>query len=256
MLRRQFAGLAGTLCLLAWVAHSETVPDSVTVFAAASLTDVMQELGAAYTKKTGTNIEFSFAATSTLARQVESGAHADVFFSADQEWMDYLDQRSLIQKASRRNVLGNRLALVAPVDSTVQLHIAANFPLLMALNGGRLATGDPDSVPAGRYARAALSSLGVWDDVKDHLVRADSVRTALAFVARGEVPLGIVYETDARIDKKVRVVDLFPEGSHPSISYPIALTKAANAKAALFVEFLRGPAGTAVFEKYGFKILH
>lgn len=256
MLRRRFTGVAVVFWLLPLVGHGAAAPDSVTVFAAASLTDVMQELGATYTEETGTKIEFSFAATSTLARQVESGAHADVFFSADQEWMDYLEQRALIQNATRRNVLGNRLALVAPADSTVQLQVAPNFPLLAALKGGRLATGDPDAVPVGRYARAALITLGVWDDVKEHLVRADSVRTALAFVARGEVPLGIVYETDARIDKKVRIVDVFPESSHPPISYPVALTKAANAKAASFVEFVRGPAGTAAFQKYGFSILH
>jgi molybdate transport system substrate-binding protein len=256
MLRRRFTGLVVALWLLPWIAHSAAAPDSITVFAAASLTDVLQELGAAYTKETSNKVEFSFAATSMLARQVENGAHADVFFSADQEWMDYLDQRALIQKATRRNMLGNRLALVAPVASTVQLQIKPNFPLLAALNGGRLATGDPDSVPAGRYARSALTTLGVWNDVADRLVRADNVRSALAFVARGEVPLGIVYETDARIDKKVRIVDLFPENSHLPISYPVALTRTANAKAASFVEFLRGPAATAAFEKYGFTVLH
>ena len=256
MFRRRFAGLAVSLWLLPWVAHSAAAPESVTVFAAASLTDVLQELGADYTRETGAKVEFSFAATSMLARQVENGAHADVFFSADQEWMDYLDQRALIQKATRRNMLGNRLALVAPVASTVQLQIKPNFPLLAALNGGRLATGDPDSVPVGRYARSALTSLGVWNEVADRLVRADNVRTALAFVARGEVPLGIVYETDARVDKRVRIVDLFPANSHPPISYPIALTSTANARAASFVEFLRGPVGTAAFEKYGFIVLH
>ena len=201
-------------------------------------------------------MEFSFAATSVLARQIESGAHADVFFSADQEWMDYLDQRGFVQKPTRRNLLGNRLALVAPASSSVQLQIKTGFPLLAALNGGRLATGDPDSVPAGRYARSALTSLGVWNDIADHLVRADNVRTALAFVARGEAPLGIVYETDARIDKRVRIVDLFPESSHLPISYPIALTASAGANAAAFVEFLRGPTGTAAFETYGFSVLH
>jgi len=255
MLRRRFAGLAVFLWLLPWVAHGAAAADSVTVFAAASLTDVLQELGAEYTKGTGTKVQFSFAATSMLARQVESGAHADVFFSADQEWMDYLDQRALIQKATRRNMLGNRLALVAPVASTVQLQIKPNFPLLAALSGGRLATGDPDSVPVGRYARSALTSLGVWNDVADRLVRADNVRTALAFVARGEAPLGIVYETDARIEKQVRIVDLFPTTSHPPITYPIALTSTANGNAASFIEFLRGPAGTAAFEKYGFTVL-
>jgi molybdate transport system substrate-binding protein len=256
MHRRQFAGLIAALCLLPWVAQSADAPNSVTVFAAASLMDVMQELGGEYTKETGTKIVFSFAATSMLARQVENGAHADVFFSADQEWMDYLDQRSLIQKATRRNMIGNRLALVAPASSAVQLQIKANFPLLAALKGGRLATGDPDSVPVGRYARSALTSLGVWQDVADRLVRADNVRTALAFVARGEVPLGIVYETDARIDKRVRIVDLFPESSHLPISYPIALTSTRNAKAASFVEFLRGSTAASTFEKYGFTILH
>ena len=256
MLRREFAGLALALWLLPWAAHTSDAPDSVIVFAAASLTDVLQELGGAYTKETGTKVEFSFAATSMLARQVESGADADVFFSADQEWMDYLDQRGLIQKATRRNLLGNRLALVAPAASAVQLQIKPNCPLLAALNGGRLATGDPDSVPVGRYARSALTSLEVWSDVADRLVRADNVRAALAFVARGEVPLGIVYETDARIDKRVRVVDLFPTNSYPPISYPIALTNGANAKAVSFVEFLRGPTGTAAFEKFGFIVLH
>jgi molybdate transport system substrate-binding protein len=255
MLRRRLPGLIAALWLLPWVAQGADPADSVTVFAAASLTDVMQELGSAYTKETGTKIEFSFAATSMLARQVESGAHADVFFSAEQEWMDYLDQRSLIQKGTRRNMLGNRLALVAPVLSTVQLQIKPKFPLLAALKGGRLATGDPDSVPVGRYARSALTTLGVWQDVAERLVRADNVRTALAFVARGEAPLGIVYETDARIDKQVRIVDLFPESSHPPISYPIALTRTANAKAASFVEFLRGPTGVSAFEKYGFIVL-
>jgi molybdate transport system substrate-binding protein len=256
MLRGRFIALSVVFSLLPLVVSSAAEPGTVTVFAAASLTEVMQELGAAYTKQTGDKVEFSFAATSTLARQVEGGAHADVFFSADQEWMDYLDRRSLIQKATRRNMLGNRLALVAPADSTVQLQIKSGFALLAALNGGRLATGDPDSVPVGRYARSALTSLGVWNDVAEHLVRADNVRTALAFVARGEVPLGIVYETDARIDKKVRVVDLFPESSHQPIAYPIALTRTANGRAAAFVEFLRGPVGSAAFERYGFTILH
>jgi molybdate transport system substrate-binding protein len=256
MLRRRFAGLMAAMWVLPWMAHSAAKPDSVTVFAAASLTEVLQELGSEYTKETGTKVDFSFAATSTLARQVESGAHADVFFSADQEWMDYLDQRGLIQKATRHNLLGSRLALVAPAASTVQLEIKPNFPLLAALNGGRLATGDPDSVPVGRYARSALTSLGVWNDVADHLVRADNVRTALAFVARSEAPLGIVYETDARIDKQVRIVGIFPVNSHLPISYPIALTTTAGSKAASFTDFLRRAVAASAFEKYGFSVLH
>jgi molybdate transport system substrate-binding protein len=258
MLRRKFVGLALplALCLLPWIVRGAEGADSITVFAAASLTDVMQELSAEYTKATGTKVELSFAATSILARQIESGAHADVFFSADQDWMDYLEQRSLVQKATRRNLLGNRLALVAPASSSVRLQIKSGFPLRGALDGGRLATGDPDSVPVGRYARAALTNLGVWKDVEDHLVRADNVRSALAFVARGESPLGIVYETDARLDKRVRIVDIFPEESHLPITYPIALTSNAAAKAASFVEFLRGPVGDARFEAFGFKVLN
>jgi len=255
MLRREFAGLVAALWVLPWTVHAAAAPEVVTVFAAASLTDVLQALGSEYTKQTGTKVDYSFAASSTLARQVESGAHADVFLSADQEWMDYLDQRALIQRATRHNLLGNRLALVAPVASTVQLEIKPNFPLLAALNGGRLATGDQDSVPVGRYARSALTSLGVWNDVADHLVRADNVRTALAFVARGEAPLGIVYETDARMDKQVRVVGIFPEDSHLPISYPIALTSTASSKAASFTEFLRGSAAASVFERFGFIVL-
>ncbi len=256
MLKRLLAGLTLGMLLLAPAAGAAPRQASVTVFAAASLTNVLQELGTEYTKETGNTVGFSFAATSMLARQIETGAHADVFFSADQEWMEYLDQRGLVQKASRRNLLGNRLALVAPADSALQLKVEPNFKLLVALKGGRLATGDPDSVPVGRYARSALTSLGVWNDLAERLVRADNVRTALAFVARGEAPLGIVYLTDAKAEPRVRIVDLFPTNSHFPISYPIALTNGASAQAAAFIEFLRGPAGTAAFEKFGFIVLH
>jgi molybdate transport system substrate-binding protein len=256
MLRKWIAALALLLLLLPFGARSAGQGTQVTVFAAASLTNVLQELGAEYRAATGTKVAFSFAATSMLARQIESGAHADIFFSADQEWMDYLDQRGLLQKGSRRNLLGNRLALVAPADSRITLHIEPNFALLAALHGGRLATGDPDSVPVGKYARSALTTLGVWGDLADRLVRADNVRTALAFVARGEAPLGIVYVTDARIEPGVRIVDVFPANSHLTINYPIAMIGNANDRAAAFVEFLRGPVGTAAFEKYGFIALH
>jgi molybdate transport system substrate-binding protein len=255
MLKRWAAALA-LLLLLPFGARAAGQENQVTVFAAASLTNVLQELGGEYTKASGTKVVFSFAATSILARQVESGAHADIFFSADQEWMDYLDQRGLILKGSRRNLLGNRLVLVAPANSTLTLHIEPNFPLLSALHGGRLATGDPDSVPVGKYARSALTTLGVWNDIADRLVRADNVRAALAFVARGEVPLGIVYETDAKIEPGVRVVDLFPASSHLAISYPIGVIGGANDRAAAFIDYLRGPAGTSAFEKYGFIVLH
>src|ERR1700722_10586337 len=174
---------------------------SIVVFAAASLTNVLQDLGDAFTKQTSIPVKFSFAASSALARQIESGAPADVFFSADLDWMDYLQKRNLIQSASRRDVVGNRPVLIAPRDSAIELKIKPHFPLATALGSKRLATGDPDAVPVGRYAREALTNLGVWDEVADRIVRADSVRSALAFVDRGEAPLGIVYETDAMIDK-------------------------------------------------------
>lgn len=229
---------------------------AITVFAAASLTNVLQELGDAFTKQFSIPVKFSFAASSTLARQIENGAPADVFFSADLEWMDYLETRNLVQRESRHDVLGNRLVLIAPADSAIKLKIEPNFRLAAALGKGRLATGDPDSVPVGRYAQGALTKLGVWKNVADRLIRADSVRSAMAFVDRGEAPLGIVYETDALIDKKVRVVDVFPADSHLPIIYPIGLTAVAKPEAAKFVAYVRGPAGDPVFKAYGFAPLH
>lgn len=225
---------------------------AIVVFAAASLADVLQELGDGFTRETGIAVKFSFAASSALARQIENGAPADIFFSADIEWMDYLQARRLVDRESRRDVVGNRLVLIAPADSLLELKIEPNFPLGAALRGGRLATGDPDAVPAGRYAKAALESLGVWDGVEARLVRADSVRAALSFVDRGEVPLGIVYETDALIDKHVRIVDVFPANSHAPIVYPIALTTKRRPEAAQFIAYVCGPAGDLAFKAYGF----
>ena len=222
---------------------------------AASLTDSLQRIGEQFTAATHIPVKFSFAASSALARQIDAGAPADVFFSADPDWMDYLEQRHLIRNESRRNVLGNRLALVAPADSKLVLRIEPHFALRAALGPERLATGDPDVVPVGRYARAALTSLGVWDEVAARLVRAENVRSALMFVARGEVPLGIVYETDARVDPKVRIVDLFPAETHPPIIYPAALTSTAAPDAERFMQFLRTPAAHATFEKFGFTVL-
>jgi molybdate transport system substrate-binding protein len=249
-----------TLCSLligppGWSVEADK--SDLTVFAAASLTNVLQELGDAFTKQFSIPVKFSFAASSTLARQIENGAPADVFFSADLEWMDYLQTRTLIQPESRHDVLGNRLVLIAPADSEIKLKIEPNFRLASALGKGRLATGDPDAVPVGRYAQSALTKLGVWKEVSDRLIRADSVRSAMAFVDRGEAPLGIVYETDALIDKKVHVVDVFPADSHLPIIYPIALTTVAKKpNAAKFVAYLRGPAGDLAFKAYGFVPLH
>lgn len=241
-------------CTLNVPARAADVPNQeILVFAAASLTNVLDEIGAAYTQQTKQSVKFSYAASSALARQLEAGARADVFFSADLEWMDYAQARGLIDRTTRRNVLGNRLALVAPTDSKIELKIAPGFALAAALGSGRLATGDPESVPVGKYARSALTSLGVWNDVADRLVRADNVRSALAFIARGETPLGIVYETDAKAEKRVRVVDFFPADSHPPIVYPVAVTASARPAARQFIDFLQSAPAQEAFKKYGFQ---
>jgi molybdate transport system substrate-binding protein len=228
----------------------------VVVFGAASLTNVVDELDATFTAQTRVPVKSSYAASSVLAKQIESGAPADVFFSADIEWMDYLEQHKLLKPGTRHNVVGNSLVLIAPTDSTISLKITHGVDLTAALGAdGRLATGDPDSVPVGKYAKAALINLGVWDRVSPRLVRAENVRAALAFVARNEAPLGIVYKTDALQEKRVRVVDQFPADTHPPIIYPIALTLHAGPAAAKFVQFVRGKPAAEIFRKYGFEPL-
>ncbi len=252
--RTLLAALAVAFAGLAAPAPAAEAP--VTVFAASSLTDALNAIGAQYTAETGRPVRFSYGASSAIARQVEAGAPADLFFSADLDWMDYLDQRALIRRDTRRNLLGNRLVLIAPASSALQLKIARGFDLRAALGkSGRLATGDPDSVPVGRYAKSALTSLGVWNDVADKLVRAENVRSAMLFVSRGEVPLGIVYQTDALVDPKVRVVDTFPAKSHLPIVYPAAVTRRGGAGASAFLAYCAGPKGQAIFRKYGFIIL-
>ena len=244
--------LAGLL-LGAMAMVSQAAEKTLTVFGASSLTNVLEEVGKAYTAKTGMPIRFSFAASSALAKQVESGAPADVFISADQEWMDYLADRKLIQPATRRDIAGNSLVLVAPADSTVALKIAPGFALVAALGErGRIATGDPASVPVGKYARAALGNLKVWASVESRIIPADNVRTALNFVARGEAPLGIVYATDARAESRVRVVDTFPASTHEPIRYPAAATLIASAGAAGFLEFLSSEPARTVLDRAGF----
>jgi molybdate transport system substrate-binding protein len=256
-MRRISLGL-GLLCLTldsASLPASEVQQPQILLFAAASLTDAMQRIGAAYEQTAHVTVRSSFDSSSVLARQIEAGAAADVFFSADTAWMDYLQSRNLIQSASRKNVLGNSLVLIAPAQSRMQLKIAPHFPLAAALGDGRLATGDPDSVPAGRYARSALATLGVWDEIAPRLARAENVRVALLYVARGEAPLGIVYASDALADRSVRVVDTFPANTHEPIVYPIALTRSAKSQAAGFIAYLTGPQGRDVFVKSGFTVL-
>ena len=227
----------------------------VTVFGAASLADALKEIAADYQKETGKTVATSLAASSALAHQIEASGGADIFISADLDWMDYLDGKGLIQHATRENLLGNRLVLVAAKDSGAAIAIAPHFDLAGALKGGRLAIADPDSVPAGKYGKAALTSLGVWDSVSSHLASAENVRAALAYVARGETPLGIVYETDARAEPGVKIAGIFPESSHPPILYPAALVKDAKPEARGFLAYLSSPTARTVFEKDGFTFL-
>jgi molybdate transport system substrate-binding protein len=229
----------------------------ITVFAAASLKNALDKAAAAYAKDSGAApAKISYAASSTLAKQIEQGAPADVFISADADWMEYLAKKGLIQAASRRDLFTNHLALVAPRESTTRLDIKPGFPLAAALGGQRLAMAGPD-VPAGRYGQQSLTALGVWDQVKDKTARGENVRATLQFVVRGEAPLGIVYDTDALSEPAVRIVGLFPESSHPRIIYPGAVVAASTAPgAAPFLAYLRGAKGEAIFRKYGFAALN
>lgn len=251
-------GLFMAVCATAGSAAvaAEDSSGTVLVFAAASLTNVLDDLGKAFTERTKVAVKSSPAASSVLAKQIEAGAPADVFFSADREWMDYLEQRKLLKPGSRHDVVGNRLVLIAPADSTVTVKIGKGLDLRALLGPqGRLATGDPDSVPVGKYAKAALQQLGAWDKVSGQIARAENVRAALAFVARGEAPLGIVYETDARAEKQVKILAEFPADTHPPIRYPIAVTTHGGAGAQQFVDFVRSKPAAAIFRKYGFEPL-
>jgi molybdate transport system substrate-binding protein len=247
------AFLAAVLLSLATSASAQD-KKPVVVFAAASLTDAVTEIGAAFTKDTGIPIKPSFAASSALAKQIESGAPADVFFPADEEWMDYLEKKQLLARGSRRDVVANKLVLIAPATSSTQVKITSGAALAAAIGNARIATGDPDSVPVGKYAKAALMKLGAWDRLSPRLVRAENVRAALAYVARAETPFGIVYLTDARVEKRVKILDTFPDASHAPIRYPIALTTRNSPDAQRFATYVSGPHAAAIFEKYGFAI--
>jgi molybdate transport system substrate-binding protein len=230
---------------------------TVLVFGAASLTNVLDDLSQSFTASTHVPVKTSYAASSVLAKQIEAGAPADVFFSADLEWMDYLEQHKLLKPGSRHDVVGNRLVLIAPADSKVTVQITRGMDLGPALGPqGKLSTGDPDSVPVGKYASAALQKLGVWDQVASRIARAENVRAALAFVARGEAPLGIVYRTDALAEKKVRIVAEFPADTYPPITYPIAVTAHGGEQAQKFEDFVRSKPAAGIFRKYGFEPLH
>lgn len=240
---------AALAAVMPWPALAQA--GMVTVFAAASLTESLKQVTAAYQARTGTSVTLSFGASSTLARQIEQGADADLFFSADTDWMDYLEKAGQIAPGTRRNLLRNQLVLVAARGARPTPPIAPGFDLAGALGNERLAMADPASVPAGKYAKAALMALGIWNAVAPKVVQAENVRVALEYVARGEAPYGIVYATDARI-APVKVIGVFPENSHPPILYPVALTRNASPAARAFLAFLEGPEARAIFEKAGF----
>ncbi|HEY5072347.1 MAG TPA: molybdate ABC transporter substrate-binding protein [Caulobacteraceae bacterium] len=250
--RRLFLGAMAGAILVSPTSGLAQATAPVTVFAAASLKDALDDAGKAYIAQTGRAVRFSYGASSMLARQIEQGAPADLFISADADWMDYAVKRGLVLARSRRDLLSNHLALIAPANSRIRIRVGKGMPLARALGNGRLAVAGPD-VPAGKYAKASLIFLGAWEEVKTRLVGADNVRGALLFVARGDAPLGIVYDTDARIEPKVKIVGLFPDNSHPPIVYPAAVvTRSSNPQAGPFLSFLQGPRASAVFRRYGF----
>jgi molybdate transport system substrate-binding protein len=246
-----FAALAGAPHPLA----AQEKP--VTVFAAASLKNALDDASAAFTKTTGVKVVASYEASSALAKQIEAGAPADVFISADLRWMDYATEHKLIRLDTRVNLLGNRLVLIAPKDSKLDtITIAKGFDIAKLVGDGRIAVADVKAVPAGLYSKAALESLGAWQAAASKLAMAENVRATLAFMARGETPIGIVYETDAKIEPKVKIIGVFPDGSYPPVTYPVAATTAAtNPAVARYLNFLRTGAAKAIFEKYGFSFL-
>lgn len=239
-------------CVVAGLGVSSGRADT-TVLAAASLKEALDEASAQHGRTAGEKITVSYAATPALARQVESGAPADIFISADLDWMDYLAKRNLLKAGTRINLLRNQIVLVAPADSKASIAITPKFPLAQALGSGRLAMADPDSVPAGKYGKAALEKLEVWPAVADKVARGENVRAALNFVSRGEAPFGIVYRTDAAAERRVRIVGAFPENSHPAIIYPAALLAGSkNPAAEKFFAFLKSPEAAVIFRKHGF----
>jgi molybdate transport system substrate-binding protein len=229
-------------------------PPNVLIFVAASLQTALDELTPQMERTSGAVIRISYAASSALARQIESGAPAEMFISADEDWMNYVADRHLIKPETRANLLGNALVLIAPARQPVRLKIAPGFALAAHLGTGRLAIAEPTAVPAGKYAQAALTNLGVWSSVASKLAPSENVRAALLLVSRGEAPLGIVYRTDALADRAVMIVDTFPEATHPPIVYPAALTVTASADAMRVLTFLRSPPARAVFARQGFQV--
>jgi len=249
--------LATCLALFACLLPARAADAPLTVFAAASLKESMDEAALAYRHNTGQEVRVSYAASSALARQIEQGAPADVFVSADLDWMDELQSKGLVDAATRSELLGNTLVLIAPIGSAARPLALARGTDLRPLLGerGRIALALVDSVPAGKYAKAAFASLGLWDGVAPRTAQAENVRAALLLVARGETPLGVVYGSDARAEPRVKVLARFPAGSHPPIVYPVAKVKASvHPQAAAFVRWLHTPEATEIFRRHGFNV--
>jgi len=249
---RNMLRVFGLFCFLALgVVTARAEP--VNVFAAASLKNALDEVNTAWKASSSQDAVGVYAASPALAKQIVEGAPADIFISADLNWMDELEKQKLIKTDSRRNLLGNTLVLIAPGGSGTKIVLEPGVDLLAALKGGRLAVGEVKAVPAGRYAKAALESLGAWDAVSGHLAEQVNVRAALQLVARGEVPLGIVYGSDANAETKVEVAGVFPETSHPPIIYPVAIVASSkNPAAAEYLAYLGSEEAAAIFAKHGF----
>src|SRR5215472_10922122 len=249
-----------TAAALAWgtlQAPAQAQGGDVVIFAAASLTDALDAINAEWQKETGKKATVSYAASSVLAKQIEQDAPAQIFISADLDWMDYVEQKKLIKPGSRVNLLGNRIVLIARKDKAQPIEIRQGFDLAKLVGRGHLALANVDSVPAGKYAKAALEELGVWLSVADKLAQSADVRAALLRVSRGQAPVGIVYQTDAAADQNVTIIGTFPDNTHPPIVYPIALTsKASSPDATAFYAYLRGAKAAAEFKALGFVVLN
>ena len=258
MLKRSFivAALAASFAFAALPSSAFAQDKSLTVFAAASMKNALDDIDAAFTKQTGIKIVASYDASSALIKQIEQGAPADAFISADLKWMDYGSQKKLINDGTRVNLLGNELVIIAAKDSRIdRIDIKPGFDFAKLAGDGRIATGDVQAVPVGIYAKAALEKLGVWSAVEPKMAMTSNVRAALVLVARGEAPLGIVYSTDAKVEPGVKIVGTFPEDSHEPIIYPIAATKDSKPETVQYLAFLRTGAAKAVFDRYGFTFL-
>jgi molybdate transport system substrate-binding protein len=266
--RRLLGGMAGAAAalLIGWgvqqsapaqaQAQAGAQGGDLIVFAAASLKNALDAVNAQWQKETGKSAKISYAASSALAKQMEQGAPAQMFVSADLDWMDYVEKKGLIKPETRSNLLGNRIVLIAPKDQAAPVDIKPGFDLAKVIDDGRLAMANVDSVPAGKYGKAALEKLGVWASVSGRVAQAENVRAALLLVSRGEAPAGIVYQTDAASDRSVAIIGAFPEDTHPPIIYPVALTTSAGADAAAFLAHIKSDKAKPLFEAQGFTVLN